>query len=574
MGYSAQGGKRTGGATAERVRAGTAVIREPRPDRPVPRVYPVMARHTAHPGASPRPTTANHARNDRLCYVQPKEKSHVRSNPRPFRPTALALFCMAAAILPASADNAEDRLETLTHCARDACLAVSDGLDSDGDHVSDDDERAAGSDPYDATSTPRLSNLLGLLAKDALPSFRDGRATVIVLPTADVNGMPILGGALAMPGRQNTLAGLGISPDRVAGMDLSNGLAIGRSSKPPSRGKPPMKIGGINMSLYAAGDGGTPPTSVVNQAINLSPNKHEAIDGMTKGVPTTHDGTTSGSSQVNYNNGNHDLVSWYTSDGKQQAKVDSYDATGKSIGGSTSTSATITSGDTKTTYEGYSWNDKTNGSSGGGSTTTNATSSPDGKSKLTDSVKTESKTGKSGSTSSTTSSANYYEDGKWVEGTSTTVTTTCKDGQCKTTTHTSGSSTECEASSNACNGTATAYVASDDTSYDPVTDLRGTGFSPAPGVGIALAVLGGNITYGETPLEEMPDEPPASSTPHGPLLVHVEDDPTWNGGVSIGLGDPRKLKIIEPRTDPNLPNPVEKGSLPMKTGNCQVDKTC
>ena len=114
----------------------------------------------------------------------------MKSTQRSLHPTALALACMASAILPVQAGAADEPPLTLLHCAQHACLAVSNTLDSDGDQVSDDDERAAGTDPYDAASTPRLPKLIGLMARDKLPSFQSGRSVLIVLPTMAPNGKP------------------------------------------------------------------------------------------------------------------------------------------------------------------------------------------------------------------------------------------------------------------------------------------------------------------------------------------------------------------------------------------------
>ncbi len=495
----------------------------------------------------------------------------MKSTQRSLHPTALALACVASAILPLQAGGADEPVLTLLHCAQHACLAVSNTLDSDGDQVSDDDERAAGTDPYDAASTPRLPKLIDLLARDKLPSFQSGRSVLIVLPTMAPNGKPILGGMAALPGRQNTLAGLGISGDRVAGLNLSNGLTIGRSTKPASPGKPPMKIGGINMGLYAAGGSGKPITSIVGTAVNLSPNNREPIDSISNSAPVSFHGASSGSGRVQYNGGNSDLITWFSNGTTQQANVNSYDASGKSIGGSSYSSGSYTINGIKTTEERKTWGDTSKGT--GGTEVATSTTSADGSTTIKDFNKSETKKGAGGSTITVkASSSNIYEGAFFKEGTSTTVVTTCKDGVCKNTVKTDAY-TECP--DTACNGGTNVYVSQDDTSYDPSSDLRRMGLTVAQTVNVSLAVLGGNITFGETPKEEILDEAPASSTPNGPLVIYVDDDPSSNGGsVSVGVGDPRKLKMFEPRIDPNLPNPVESGTMPLQTGNCRIDGTC
>lgn len=496
----------------------------------------------------------------------------MKSTKHSLHPTALALACLASAILPAQAGaSADEPQPTLLHCGHDTCLAVSNAMDSDGDQVSDDDERAAGTDPYDAASTPRLPKLIDLMARDKLPSFQSGRTVLIVLPTMAPNGKSILGGAAALPGRQNTLAALGITGDRVAGLNLSNGLAIGRSTKPASPGKPPMKIGGINMGLYAAGGSGKPMTSIVGTAVNLSPNNREPIDDITNSLPVSFHGATSGSSLFNFSGGNKDMVTWYSNSTTQQAKVDSYDASGKLIGGSSYSSSSYTTDGIKTTEERKTWSNTSNGT--GGTEVATTTTSADGATAIRDFNKTETKKGAGGSTiTEKTSASTVYENGRPVDGTSTKVVTTCKDGVCNNTVKTDVY-TECP--DTACNGGTNAYVSQDDTSYDPSTDLRRMGLTVAQTVNVSLAVLGGNITFGETPKEEILDEPPASTTSNGPLVIFVDDDPSSNGGsVLVGVGDPRKLKIIEPRIDPNLPDPVESGTMPLQSGNCHIDRTC
>jgi hypothetical protein len=505
-------------------------------------------------------------------------------SPRSTRASLLALG-IAAALLPLHAD-ARDRPRLIDHCARDACLATFDAVDSDRDGVSDEDEKAAGTDPHDPSSTPKMPRLLALIAMDHLPSFQEGRSVLVVLPTAAPNGLPLLGGKLALPGRQNTLARLGLRSDMLGGLDLANGLAVARASGPGQNGKPPVRVGGIDMALISAGSTGTLSVpGAMRDALNHSPNHGGFLVDIANGGLPDVKGKPWGSSRLQYDDGSVDEVSWFSDGDKAGARVQSYDSNGRVLGNSSHVASHSVADDGVTTDTSRSTsNDVRTGDSRDSTTTT--TTSADGSMAFRD---TSSKTvthGPGGTTTTTSSSStSYYEDGKWVEGTGTTVTTTCQGDSCKTSvTHSNGGSstvssppTACDASKDACDtsGSAAAYVAVDDMSYDPTNDLRKLGFTPAATVNTALAVAGGNITFVETPLDEISGDVPPSSTPEGPLVIYVDNDPASNGGTTfMGVGDPRTDNVPKPRIDPNLPDPARDGSLGGGVPGCRLPGAC
>jgi hypothetical protein len=483
---------------------------------------------------------------------------------------------MIAAVAPMLAQTAAAADgEPAIRCALHACIVAHTTQDSDGDNVSNDDERAAGTDPFDATSTPGMSKIQQLLSRGLLPSFQEGRSVLVVLPTRAPNGASIFGGPKALPGRKNVLSGLGINPDQLGGLSLTNGLAIAIGKGPGTGGKPPVRFGGIDMSLISAGSG--PSQATIDVALNHSPNKGEwPVDIAVGKTGQTSLGSSHGNMLVTRDNGSADMVVWTKVGNTTSVQVTSTDAKGKPSGVTNAWSSSNTSTDkagNTTASSSNAWSSTSKDVSKEETRTENVTTSADGTKVFKDTSQSNKTTDAGGKTTTTnTSSSNYYEKGKWVEGTKTTVTTTCSSGNCTSTVTTQGGSTEC--TDDTCTGNASAYVAQDDNSYDPSADLRRMGFTTAKTVNIALAVAGGNITYGPSPTADA-TEPEAASTPDGPLVIHVEEDPTWSSfGASIGTGDPRKTNTPEPRFDPNLPNPLRDGFELPPAPNCNKPGTC
>lgn len=146
-------------------------------------------------------------------------------------------------------------------CDQFACLLNVSGLDSDGDGVTDDDERAYGSDPHDPNSHPPVRLLLGSALLKQLPSFLEGRTVVVGLPAADREAS--VAGVLGTPGGGKmdvAMTGLGKRLTLEGASALTGGSVQG-FVKSLFDAKPPVTIpgkgGGIDPTIaagYGAGD--------------------------------------------------------------------------------------------------------------------------------------------------------------------------------------------------------------------------------------------------------------------------------------------------------------------------------
>jgi hypothetical protein len=197
---------------------------------------------------------------------------------------------------PKKADTVEPekRLAATSVCDDGICLVVSSATqDSDGDGVTDDDERAAGTDPNDPASRPPTAKLLGLIGKGALPSFNNGFSEIVVLPAKAPDGTAVgpqdpLANGLSVPKRDG-LAAAGISTDAIkkAGISLDSPFLIavvkrtGTDTGSPGK-PPPMKIGGIDIGLISQGimNGGKYCGPEMNRCPDADP-KPETPDGGT-----------------------------------------------------------------------------------------------------------------------------------------------------------------------------------------------------------------------------------------------------------------------------------------------------
>ncbi|MBI4942833.1 MAG: hypothetical protein HY830_18990 [Actinobacteria bacterium] len=375
-------------------------------------------------------------------------------------------------------------------CETGICLLDPSGVDSDGDGWSDADERAAGTDPSDPQSHPRILEVLDAYAGGVRP---DGFAQreVLVLPTQAPDGTALASDLLALgPKRGEALTRLGLDPARLGEVDVSNGLRVvlDLGGKDQSTGRPPAKVGGVNMSE-------------IGWLITSS----------------TED------SQGN-------LVTIFQTEGFRSETIDGFVVTdGKGVEHqSVSSEITRTGKDgTTTTTNTVSARDKNpDGSSTTTATTWNETKDKDGKTVLTTLTVTTTTVDDKGNRTEVADRTVTAKDGtKTVES---TTTTTAADGR-STTTRT-------------CTGPLCAALTSGEVDGAPPVVPGGT-LVVTPEQGEAFEKIQGTRTnQGDTPVEVGPEdaEPPQYSPLHpGLILVDPNNDAVWYTPVPR-LPDPDK----------------------------------
>lgn len=242
------------------------------------------------------------------------------------------------------------------------CLLTDPGKDSDGDGYSDEDERTLGTDPQDPQSNPTVGRFLELMPKQPIPSFESGRTVLFVSPTQTPDGRPLGGvGSIAsllskfdFPERKTALERLGLDMQQIeaAGLNLNNGLTIGRPSLGSRSGGKiggphgkPLFVGGIRFSLIAAGKGGYNPVTVMETFMgNIS-------NGPNAGKPVTdvHLDVTGKGATATFADGTKDVSTSkrIESPGKsfESVKHVSYDANGREVGSAETTRSKETAKD-------------------------------------------------------------------------------------------------------------------------------------------------------------------------------------------------------------------------------------
>lgn len=162
-----------------------------------------------------------------------------------------------------------ERVRTARLCDNTVCYVAWRVVDSDHDGVSDADELAAGTDPWDPTSWPRPEVVVELAGAGKLPSFEYGVGAFVVFPIdlakLNTEQMPDLGGgAFPIEGRKDALATAGISTDLLAemGIDIGrDGFTIGLEHPTKEGELPARRIAGFDVRTISAGgsDGGIMP---------------------------------------------------------------------------------------------------------------------------------------------------------------------------------------------------------------------------------------------------------------------------------------------------------------------------
>jgi hypothetical protein len=165
-----------------------------------------------------------------------------------------------------AADELPDRyLPTrLSLCDTTACYVVWGALDSDADGVSNADEAAAGTDPYDPARRPGLGRLRELAEKRVLPGFEAGMGAFLLVPAEilafrEKAGLKIDGAGFPMPERRDALSRLGLSASLLTELGIDpdrDGMTIGLGAKPGADGLPARAAGTIAYSVTAGSAAG------------------------------------------------------------------------------------------------------------------------------------------------------------------------------------------------------------------------------------------------------------------------------------------------------------------------------
>jgi hypothetical protein len=175
----------------------------------------------------------------------------------------MVILCIAA--LAGGCASFDVRMPS--RCALGICILYTDlARDSDGDGFPDIDERAAGSDPFDAGSRPSVLALTDAISGFRLPSFNRGMSEIVVLPTKSPQGADLVPVGW-LPARKSLLDQMGFSADLLKAFGLSADGGFRMQIDLPALGAATpafgVLVGGVDMALIS--DGGSPDEGMRNR---------------------------------------------------------------------------------------------------------------------------------------------------------------------------------------------------------------------------------------------------------------------------------------------------------------------
>ena len=188
---------------------------------------------------------------------------------------ASALIAVVAALAASATASAEEpELRTIRVCDVSACYVAWNVVDSDGDGISDADEVAAGSDPFDAESRLPLPVIVEMIGAQALPTFEFGVGRITVKPAelqaeleARVGGGESPLAAFPLGERKDAMSRLGLDSELLAehGYDAEfDGLTL--VMQRDDQDMPIRRVGGVDVRLISAED---PEEVQINDVIEI-----------------------------------------------------------------------------------------------------------------------------------------------------------------------------------------------------------------------------------------------------------------------------------------------------------------
>lgn len=164
---------------------------------------------------------------------------------------ALVATGLTATTGASPAHAADPPLRPVLVCEPGVCILDASGRDSDGDGWSDADETSAGYDPKDPASHPSVLQMIDVWVRGEVRPDGFGLREVVVLPETAPDGSALDGKITGIgPERKDAMTRLGLTNDRLAGLDTSNGLraVLDLGGARTNAGSVPVYVGGVELS--------------------------------------------------------------------------------------------------------------------------------------------------------------------------------------------------------------------------------------------------------------------------------------------------------------------------------------